>query len=172
MKFLSCMLSVLFLIGDANASNEYYSGKHKDLYAAVEKIIQTEYATFLREYGQKFDNNPNELTRRAGYHGVKFLYYNKGFIYFKCAVDEAHKGKGIEETGYQQCTDKRLRAFLRFTRMNDMYLKLPQMQQIQCLMQSRLVDDEIDFPAFPFLELDTWELYDFDLLNTCFTKPD
>jgi hypothetical protein len=170
---LTTLASLLAVIesGRTQTRDENYN----KMRATIEQQIRNEYKQGSAEIiKQILATNPNFKDRQVIEDWIKGLFYNKAYNFFFCIKSAGGQpSSGTERlSGAETCYEERNKQAAKVTTIMIQYASLllsKPKEVVQCDLQARLFDAEIDFPPFDFLKQSSGRdaLYDNAAMSAC-----
>lgn len=161
---MKLMTILLFSFISGAVVAQTLSSDHKKV---LRDMLETDFAketqTAIEEFFAEAKNKGTEEERRLAIRGIKGMLYNKAYNQYRCILAHPTSFPDVQE-----CSAKANRDLAVYFRLATQYFSTVAKRSMQCEMQSRLFEEEIDFPPYPFFE--GARLFDHARMTECLRK--
>ena len=163
--FIGCIL-LLPTIGHAENSNKGPSPEVTR--ALLENVVREEIDQARKTLFERAkERYPSDFKKQEmAVEGLKFVFYNKAYIYYSCA--RSLKGNFAGQPFFD-CASDRLQGAQEAIKLSEYTSLLGNPMILRCELKARLFKAEIEFQPYDFLvrEHNGNALVDFEKLNAC-----
>lgn len=107
-------------------------------------------------------SRPSAQQLKMSEDGIRLVFYNKAYAVYACVKNAIEL---LENIDLKACEAKMSAQLNMNMKLSDYIDAVGDRAAIRCEMQSRLFQEELEFPPFEFLE--GARLFDYDKLNAC-----